>query len=536
MRNEAQSPLVRPTVVLACLGAAAALLAATAAVAQEAPEEPAARADRERPADEEEAADADSPEGETAEGEVPEGEGPPEEASEGEVPEGEVPEGEVPEGEVPEGEVPEGEELEAAEAEPGRAEPGRAERAAGDEAAAPGEAGAAEAGAPVPAAVAAAEEPGPTCAGQARARAAGSVVRIRSGDQWGAGFVYHSPRHVVTAFSLMARGRPVTVVTRDGTRLEAQLLAKDESYDLAVLELREPVPGAEPLGPAPETSVRVGAPVVALGHPFGQLGQFLGERAEGLLRWSVSTGTIGAFNDAGVQADVALTAGHAGAPLLDCEGRVIGMIAGVGLLSADLGLAARIGLADDLIAAAGQPGDFLGDLSLRFGLGAGLIIDEDGETAGGFYLTLGATLFDRVSWMNRVGLFFGGLDDPLGDVISQDRDLVRISSLLGWRFFIDIAGFTTLYIVPAGGISITREEIETERVAVVPTGDPACTPSGTETCAMADIVRTSTSEWNVRPAVGLTFLLGGNLEIGYTLELDVDPVETFHVIRLGVQM
>jgi hypothetical protein len=343
---------------------------------------------------------------------------------------------------------------------------------------------------------------------------------------------------VVTAFSLISQGRPVTVVARDGTHVGARLLARDEAYDLAVLELPEPVPGAAPLSPAPETSVRVGAPVVALGHPFAGVSRLLGERGEGLLAWSVSQGTIGAVNDAGVQADLALTAGHAGAPLLDCEGRVIGMIAGAGLLSADLGLVARVGRADDLIEAGGEPEDFLGDLDLHFGLGGALIIDEDGQVTPGFYLTLGATLFDRISWMNRVGLFFGGLDDPMGDVLSQDRELVRITSLLGWRFFIDVAGFTTLYIEPAGGISITREEIETRRVAVVPTGDPACTPSGTESCAMADIERTSASEWLVRPAVGLTFLLGGNLELGYTFELglDTDPIETYHVIRLGLQM
>lgn len=51
-----------------------------------------------------------------------------------------------------------------------------------------------------------------TCGRRARDAAASSVVRIRTGSNWGAGFVYHSPRHVVTAWSLMTLGRPVTIV------------------------------------------------------------------------------------------------------------------------------------------------------------------------------------------------------------------------------------------------------------------------------------------------------------------------------------
>lgn len=381
-----------------------------------------------------------------------------------------------------------------------------------------------------------------TCAETARARASDAVVRVRSGGRWGAGFVYGSPRHVVTSFRLMARGRPVNVVTRDGRHLDARLLAKDEAYDLAVLSVQEPVSDAEPLSPAPETSARVGATVVALGHPFAGVAFLLGERAEGLLTWSVSQGTIGAVNERGVQADLALTTGHAGAPLLDCAGRVIGMVTGAGRLSDDLGLVARIGRVDELVSESDGPQDFIGDLDLRFGLGGGLIIDEDGNAAGGFYLTLGATLFDRISWVNRVGLFLGGLPDPTEEeartLLSEDRDIVRFTSLLGWRFFIDVGGITTLYVVPEGGVSVYYDQRDAARVTVVSIDDTSCVPSGTETCARADIVRTSTSEWYVRPALGLTFLIGGNLEVGYTFEVAVEdePIETTHVLRLGLQM
>lgn len=374
---------------------------------------------------------------------------------------------------------------------------------------------------------------GTTCAARAREVAANAVVRVRSGAEWGAGFVYGSPRTVVTSFELVSLGQSITIVARDGTHIPARLIARDESFDLAILEATQDVPGARPLAPAPETSAMIGQPVVAIGHPFAGVAMILGQRGEGLLRWSVSQGTIGAINEAGIQADVALTEGHAGAPLLDCEGRVLGMVAGIGILSGNLGLAVRAARIDAVIEEAQPSGDFLGNLRLRLGIGAALFIDEEGRVAGGGYLTLGATLFDRISWMNRVGLFFGGATDAAPDELSVDRDLIRIESLVGYRFFIDIGGFTTLYIVPAIGASIahfdeTRRSVE---VAVV----PGCTPSDTEPCATTTIVETSVDGWTVRPAIGLTFLLGGNFEVGYTLEIDVDadPGRTFHVVNLG---
>lgn len=373
------------------------------------------------------------------------------------------------------------------------------------------------------------EAPAPTtCAGAARHRALDAVVRVRSGSRWGAGFVYHSPRHVVTAFDLVRLGRDVTVVTRDGTRHAARVLGHRQGYDLVVLELDEPIEDAEPLQPAPETSTEIGADVVAMGHPFAGVSQRLGDRGMGLLRWSVSRGQIAAATDAGIQADVALTQGHAGGPLLDCRGRVIGLITGAGILSSDIGLIARIGVADDIIEEADGPSDFLGDLRPRLGLGGALHIDESGRIAAGAHLTLGAILFDRVSWMNRIGFFKGGRDSAAGDVLEVDRQLIRIESLLGYRFFVDVFGFTTLYIVPGIGVSVIHDRLS-ERTASV---EPTCMPTMGTSCITT--TRTIDEAWFARPAAGLTFLLGGNLAIGYVFEFDVDALQSFHTLRVGL--
>ncbi len=370
-------------------------------------------------------------------------------------------------------------------------------------------------------------QPPTTCAASARGAAVDAVVRVRSGNEWGAGFVYGEPNTVVTSFRVVSLGRPVTLVTRDGTHLPAHVVARDESYDVAILRTDEPVPGATPLEPAPETSAMLGRPVVALGHPFPRASRALGARGDGLLRWSISEGIIAAVNDEGVQADMALSDGFAGAPLLDCSGRVLGMVAGAGILSEDVGLAVRIGHVASLVEEAPPSGDFIGNTRFRFGLGGLLLIDQDGRTAAGGYVTVGATFFDRLSWMNRVGLLMGGAPrDPTDISINTQR--IRWESMVGWRFFVDVGGFANFYIVPALGVTVNH--ISTTHHTFTSMASATCTPTSTIPC----VVNNKTEGWQVNPAAGLSFLFGW-LSVGYTFELVVatPTVTTMHALRVG---
>lgn len=371
----------------------------------------------------------------------------------------------------------------------------------------------------------------PACGARAREVGMEALVRVRSGNAWGAGFVYPTPRHVVTSFGLVALGRPATVVSTTGERLAARVVARDEEFGIAVLETAEDVPGAVPLTPAPETSALVGRPVVAVGRLEG-LTLGLRERGQGLLSWTMSQGQIGAVNDEGVQADLTLRPGQVGGPLLDCEGRLLAVV-GSGGVGQGVTVAARTSVVDGILRDVEPSGEFIGDLRLRFGIGALLYVDDEGRVAAGGYLTVGATLFDRVSWMNRIGLL-AGVSEPVEEAdLSVERRVVRVESLLGWRFFVDIGGFTTLYVVPALGLSVVHESVTRRSVALEPV--PGCVPSDTEACVRPRIVQASASDWRVRPALGLTFVIGPALEVAYTFELDVEePITTFHAVHLGL--
>ncbi len=91
--------------------------------------------------------------------------------------------------------------------------------------------------------------------------------------------------------------------------LPAKLTAADPLLDLAVLQ----VPGLEaPPLPTRDTPLRVGEPVLALGHPRQSV-------------WSFTAGVVSALHLGLIQHDAPLNQGNSGGPLIDCEGRLVGV-------------------------------------------------------------------------------------------------------------------------------------------------------------------------------------------------------------------
>ena len=155
---------------------------------------------------------------------------------------------------------------------------------------------------------------------------------------------------VLTAYHCVATGVPVRVETRGGEQGRGRMVAADEGHDLALVE----VPS---LGPAaPVLALRVGDPALgedlwALGHPFA--GAASGP-LEGTLRWSVTAGVVSAVGATFLQTDAALNPGNSGGPLVDTEGRVLGVVSRK-LAADNISFATRALLAQALIDAPRKP-------------------------------------------------------------------------------------------------------------------------------------------------------------------------------------
>jgi serine protease Do len=141
------------------------------------------------------------------------------------------------------------------------------------------------------------------------------TVEVMDGDQsLGAGVLW--PRGCVVTNAHVARRSVMAVRLADGRRLEGRLLARDGSADLALLRVAGAGVPAAPI--ADSEAARVGALVVAIGHPLGVRGAL----TAGIIH------AIGPITSGGrdwIQADVRLAPGNSGGPLADASGRVMGL-------------------------------------------------------------------------------------------------------------------------------------------------------------------------------------------------------------------
>ncbi|MFQ5724135.1 MAG: S1C family serine protease [Terriglobia bacterium] len=139
----------------------------------------------------------------------------------------------------------------------------------------------------------------------------------------GSGFIVNQEGHIVTNFHVVADAREVQVTLADGRSFDAKIVGADRLTDLAVLKI-ESEEGTLPTLPLGSSeNLRVGQKVLAIGNPFG----FQGTLTTGVisaLERSIQTES-GALLDEAIQTDAAINRGNSGGPLLDSQGRVIGV-------------------------------------------------------------------------------------------------------------------------------------------------------------------------------------------------------------------
>jgi S1-C subfamily serine protease len=167
------------------------------------------------------------------------------------------------------------------------------------------------------------------------------------GEAAGSGFVLSSDGYVVTNNHVIEGADEITVTLDDGTAETAELVAADPRSDLAVLKIDRTDLVALALGDSDAT--QVGDPVVAIGNALD-----LGAEPTvtgGLV--SAKDRTITEPNGQVlvdlIQTDAAISPGNSGGPLLDMNGRVIGINTAVAGQGQNIGFAIAINRAQVLI-------------------------------------------------------------------------------------------------------------------------------------------------------------------------------------------
>jgi putative serine protease PepD len=139
----------------------------------------------------------------------------------------------------------------------------------------------------------------------------------------GSGFVLDKEGHIVTNQHVVDGATSVEVRFWNDETATATVVGSDASTDLAVLEVDTPASQLHPLELADSADVKVGDAVIAIGSPFG-LDQTVTTGIVSALHREITAPNNFAIADA-IQTDAAINHGNSGGPLLDAEGRVIGV-------------------------------------------------------------------------------------------------------------------------------------------------------------------------------------------------------------------
>jgi putative serine protease PepD len=145
----------------------------------------------------------------------------------------------------------------------------------------------------------------------------------QQGEATGSGFVIDKAGTILTNAHVVNGATKVTVQFAGKKSVDAKVLGKDESTDLALLKVDPAGLDLAPLTLGSSKGVEVGDPAIAIGNPFG-------------LERTLTTGVISAVQrtiqapnnfeiDDVLQTDAPINPGNSGGPLIDATGKVIGI-------------------------------------------------------------------------------------------------------------------------------------------------------------------------------------------------------------------
>jgi len=144
-----------------------------------------------------------------------------------------------------------------------------------------------------------------------------SVVFIGAGDGFGSGFFVSADGLVLTNAHVVGKNDQVDVILHDGRRLRGKVVERGlDDLDLALVSIA--VPDTVPIPIGEPGALRVGNWVASIGHGRGGV-------------WTFTEGMVSNIYPAGserpvFQTQIPLNPGNSGGPILDRNGRVVGIV------------------------------------------------------------------------------------------------------------------------------------------------------------------------------------------------------------------
>ena len=167
----------------------------------------------------------------------------------------------------------------------------------------------------------------------------------------GSGFIIDAKGYIVTNNHVIENADKIKVKLKNGEEFDAEIVGRDPNTDLALIKITSsnslPVVA---LGDS--NDLKVGQWVVAIGSPFG-------------LEHTVTAGIVSAKGrvigsgpyDDFIQTDASINPGNSGGPLLDMQGKVVGINTAIVASGQGIGFAVPINMAKSVIAQLKKSGE-----------------------------------------------------------------------------------------------------------------------------------------------------------------------------------
>jgi Do/DeqQ family serine protease len=160
----------------------------------------------------------------------------------------------------------------------------------------------------------------------------------------GSGVIVDPNGYILTNNHVIENAQEITVRLSDARKFTATLVGSDPKTDLAVLKVETsvPLPAAE-LGDS--DNLRVGQWAIAIGNPFGLDRTVTVGIISATARTRVGVATYENF----IQTDASINPGNSGGPLLNLDGRVIGVNTAIVASGQGIGFSIPINMARDVM-------------------------------------------------------------------------------------------------------------------------------------------------------------------------------------------
>ncbi|MBN1269515.1 MAG: trypsin-like peptidase domain-containing protein [Kiritimatiellae bacterium] len=137
----------------------------------------------------------------------------------------------------------------------------------------------------------------------------------------GSGVIITEDGYILTSHHVVDRAQEIEVVLHDGTKYPATLVGRDPQTDLAVVRISAPEGVAfQPIEAADSDAVRVGEMAIAVGSPFSLMSSV----TVGIVSQKGRSVGVLPYEDF-IQTDASINPGNSGGPLVDADGRMIGL-------------------------------------------------------------------------------------------------------------------------------------------------------------------------------------------------------------------